>query len=414
MTIEGIRIGGFANIPDVRLSLQEVTALIAPNGYGKSNVLRAVEFGCRFITASEQERVQMMSWQSAMPANRGMLKQDFRMEICGSSQGSGVNGATSSPTAGTFNFEYGFSFKWEGAITEEWLRIRQEEHKYRQALSRKEAYEYAYLSSPAGRCTTTDSVTGGQLAIEKMARNEGLFYAQLVKELAGLMMPQLDTLDNPETYFSADNSRGIALLDGQTLSGYLFRLREQKPLEYSVLEDGIRQLVPHLTRFEPQEIVLADGRTRLYDILIEERNAAYPTSVRQMSSGSKRVVLLFTLCVAAREKGLPLLMIEEPENSVHPRLLENLLLALYDYAGDTKVLLTSHSPYLMRYMRAQQMYFGLPNDEDVARFARLKEGKVRTVAKRASAMELTVGEYMFDFMLDLEQEREKVEMFFEG
>lgn len=400
MTIEGIRIGGFANIPDVRLSLQDVTALIAPNGYGKSNVLRAVDFGCRFITASEQERVQMMSRQSAVPANRGMLKQDFRMEVCG--------------VSGTFNFEYGFSFKWEGAITEEWLRIKQEEHKYRQALLRKEADEYAYLSSPAGRCTTKDSVTGGQLAIEKMARNEGLFYAQLVKELAGLMMPQLDTLDNPETYFSADNNRGIALLDGQTLSGYLYRLREEKPLKYSVLEDGIKQLVPHLTRFEPQEIVLADGRTRLYDILIEERNAAYPTSVRQMSSGSKRVVLLFTLCVAAREKGLPLLMIEEPENSVHPRLLENLLLALHDYAGETKVLLTSHSPYLMRYMRAQQMYFGLPNDEDVARFARLREGKVRTVAKWASAMELTVGEYMFDFMLDLEQEREKVVTFFEG
>lgn len=407
MTIEGIQIGGFANIPDVRLSLQEVTALVAPNGYGKSNVLRAVEFGCRFITAGEQERVQMMNRQSAMPANRGMLKQDFRMEICG--------------VSGTFSFEYGFLFKWEGAITEEWLRIKQVEHKYRQALSRKEADEYAYLSSPAGRCTTKDSVTGGQLAIEKMARNEGLFYAQLVKELAGLMMPQLDTLDNPETYFSADNSQGIALMDGQTLSAYLFRLREQKPLEYSVLEDGIKQLVPHLTRFEPQEIVLADGRTRLYDILIEERNAAYPTSVRQMSSGSKRVVLLFTLCVAAREKGLPLLMIEEPENSVHPRLLENLLLALHDYAGGTfddghkvKVLLTSHSPYLMRYMRAGQMYFGLPNDEDVARFARLKEGKVRTVAKWASAMELTVGEYMFDFMLDLEEEREKVETFFEG
>ena len=59
------------------------------------------------------------------------------------------------------------------------------------------------------------------------------------------------------------------------------------------------------------------------------------------------------------------------------------------------------------------MYFGLPADDDVARFARLKEGKVRTVSKFASAMELTVGEYMFDFMLDLEQEREKVVSFFE-
>ena len=160
---------------------------------------------------------------------------------------------------------------------------------------------------------------------------------------AGATLPQLDTLDNPEVYFSADNTKGIELLGGQTLSGYLFRLSEQNSLVYSVLKSGIRQLVPHITRFEPQEIVLADGRTRLYDIVVEERNSAYPTSVRQMSSGSKRLVLLITLCVAAREKGLPLLMIEEPENSVHPRLLENLLLALHDYAGETKVLLTRES-----------------------------------------------------------------------
>jgi len=59
------------------------------------------------------------------------------------------------------------------------------------------------------------------------------------------------------------------------------------------------------------------------------------------------------------------------------------------------------------------MYFGLPDDSDVTRFAKLKAGKVRTVAKYASAMELTLGEYMFDFMLDLEQERDMIGNFFQ-
>lgn len=404
MVIDSVQIGGFANIHDVRLALDDVTVLIAPNGYGKSNVLRALEFGSRFLTASEMEREKMMASESEMPINRTMLRQDFRMEICGRSN--------------DVKFEYGFSFKWsyddeKGAITGEWLRMKQEERKFRQVMLRKAQDTYLYLSSPSGRCSSSEQVNRCQLALQKMAQDEGLFYAKTVKDLAGTAFPQLDTLDNPEVYFSADNTKGIELLGGQTLSGYLFRLSEQNSLVYSVLKSGIKQLVPHITRFEPQEIVLADGRTRLYDIVVEERNSAYPTSVRQMSSGSKRLVLLITLCVAAREKGLPLLMIEEPENSVHPRLLENFLLALHDYAGETKVLLTSHSPYLMRYMRACQMYFGLPSDEDVACFARLKETKVKTVTKYASAMELTVGEYMFDFMLDLEQEKDKVLSFFE-
>lgn len=412
MSIDSISVHGFANISGVSLSLQEITALIAPNGYGKSNLLRAIDFGCRFITVSDSERLRMMSDRNAMPINKTMLRQDFRMEICGS--------------VGTMRFEYGYSFQWidpdvssdnsisTGGIRLEWLRMRQDEQKFRQALLRESASEYRYLSTASGRCTNSEVVNMNQLAIGKMADNSGLFYAPLVTAISHLIIPQLDTLDNPDSYFSADNSHGIAMLDGQTLSAYIYHLRERQPMVYQVLADGIQALVPHLTRFEPTMIVLGDGRSKLYDILIEERNSAYPTSVRQISSGSKRAVLLFTLCVAAQEKGIPLLMMEEPENSVHPRLLENMLLSIHDYAGETKVLLTSHSPYLMRYMRAGQMYFGLPNTDDLAKFAKLKDAKVKTIAKYASAMELTVGEYMFDFMLDLEDNHEKIAQFFEA
>ena len=48
MEIEGFRIEGFANIERASLKVGEQNALIAPNGYGKSNVLRAIEFGVLF------------------------------------------------------------------------------------------------------------------------------------------------------------------------------------------------------------------------------------------------------------------------------------------------------------------------------------------------------------------------------
>lgn len=57
--------------------------------------------------------------------------------------------------------------------------------------------------------------------------------------------------------------------------------------------------------------------------------------------------------------------------------------------------------------------WGLPNAEEVASFHKLKQTKVKTVVKRASAMDLTLGEYMFELMLDLRPDSEEITELFE-
>ena len=104
---------------------------------------------------------------------------------------------------------------------------------------------------------------------------------------------------------------------------------------------------------------------------------------------------------------------EEPENSVHPRLMENLVCTLRSYAAQTKILMTSHSPYLMRYMQPEQMYFGLPSPDGLAHFAKINPAKLAYLYHYATDMELTIGEFMFDFMLDLENDTEKMKNLFE-
>ena len=105
-------------------------------------------------------------------------------------------------------------------------------------------------------------------------------------------------------------------------------------------------------------------------------------------------------------------MLEEPENSVHPHLMENLILAMQNYASDTKILITSHSPYLMRHLQPQQMYFGLPSKDGTAHFARVIPSKEKALYRYAGDLELTFGEFMFDFMLDLEGDANKAKNFF--
>ena len=83
MTVRDFVIEGISNIGSLRLDVGSLNALIAPNGYGKSNVLRAIGVGMDFLSATEQEKVQMMR-SRFVPVNNNMYRKDFRFEILGS------------------------------------------------------------------------------------------------------------------------------------------------------------------------------------------------------------------------------------------------------------------------------------------------------------------------------------------
>ena len=48
MILNKVKISGIFNLKDVEISLEDLSALIAPNNYGKSNVLHAIDFGVFF------------------------------------------------------------------------------------------------------------------------------------------------------------------------------------------------------------------------------------------------------------------------------------------------------------------------------------------------------------------------------
>lgn len=82
MVIDSFDIEGISNIEHVRIDVGEMNALIAPNGYGKSNVLSAISFGMDFLNASIEGRRHMLGSGFA-PINEAMVHNNFRFEIKG-------------------------------------------------------------------------------------------------------------------------------------------------------------------------------------------------------------------------------------------------------------------------------------------------------------------------------------------
>ncbi len=407
MRINSFRIDGIANIERVTLKMGEQNALIAPNGYGKSNVLRAIEFGISFLTADEVQR-QLMMRSRWLPINAATKGRNFVFEITGNMVVDNIEQQ--------FVYEYGFAWAKsdnDGEILTESLKMKHpSDQRFRQMISRTSTDKCLIVPSALGRCNKPFAVSGQQLALSALARSTTMFLSPFAARICDIQIPNLETLDNPESYFSVGGGKGIVMLGGMTLSEYLYHLKTTDEDNYALLEDGLLQLIPNITEFSPEVVTLPDGQQKIYDIRIKEKFCTQPTTILQLSSGSKRMIFLFTLCIAAKKQNIPMIMMEEPENSVHPHMMENLLLTLQNYASDTKILMTSHSPYLMRYLRPDQMYFGLPKNDGLAHFAQINPSKLKYLYKYAGDMELTIGEFMFDFMLDMEGNNEKIEKFF--
>ncbi len=67
MRLNKIRIGGFRNISDTVVELNNMVALVSLNSYGKSNLLQAIDFGVDFIKNPVERKKRMMSWIKGIP-----------------------------------------------------------------------------------------------------------------------------------------------------------------------------------------------------------------------------------------------------------------------------------------------------------------------------------------------------------
>ena len=118
MVIDSFDIECISNIEHVRIDVGEMNALIAPNVYGKSNVLSAISFGLDFLNASAEGRQHMLS-NGFAPINEAMVHNNFRFEI---------NGRLSTDEPAQL-FLYGFECEWatddnEGCVVSEWLKVK--------------------------------------------------------------------------------------------------------------------------------------------------------------------------------------------------------------------------------------------------------------------------------------------------
>ena len=103
MKIQAVLIDGYKNLSNVKISFDNITALVALNNFGKSNVLSGIDFGLTFIKATIKRKKEMMANSNLIPINRNMVGRNYKYEMV----------VSTDIRDREYIIEYGFEFAWK-------------------------------------------------------------------------------------------------------------------------------------------------------------------------------------------------------------------------------------------------------------------------------------------------------------
>jgi predicted ATPase len=410
MKIRKIRIDGYKNINNTTIDFNGINALIALNNYGKSNFLEAIEFAIDFVKASNKYKSKLMERRDSVPINIHSEEKNFLFEIEFLLKNEIVN--------------YLFSFEWVKSknkgkrIVKEELKIKEIADNKPSTYIKRNITTKQYKPSKTGRCDKAIRIEEMGLIINKLLNYDELFYLDTVNQINNFEFDFI-ALYNIDKYFTPGfilNNEDSEVTEVPNIAKFFYEFSKQNEDKYEILKNSIIDLLPDIEYIKPVQIDLKSGNNtsknipfeipeKFYDIRIKIRTNNQETSVKNISVGSKRIFHILTTAIISDFTGTQLITYEEIENSIHPALLQRLLIIISELTENTQILITSHSPHLVKYLDLNNIHIGIPNQEGLASFKKIRKSKQNKFLQYANDSESTLGDFIFDMLVEsLEEE----------
>ena len=416
MKIQAVLIDGFKNLSNVRISFDNITALVALNNFGKSNVLSGIDFGLNFIKASIEDKKDMMSNSNLIPINCSMIGRNYKYEMEVSTDIDGEE----------YIIQYGYEFEWkdsedkEPGIVSEFLKAKLNEkgQKFTQLINRT-ADAALYKSSETGRCSSKINVEETELVANKLRAYDELYYAQIITKLNGMKIYMENNLD-AKSFYQPDPIRRKGfeneMINADNLPRVIYYLKKQNPDKFELLKDVYFQLFPDIEDVIVKQFKINGLKNNeelpenlpfifsnnFYVLFVKEKNLANPVNFSMMSDGAKRVFMILTKIIVSSVSNISLIAIEEPENSVHPGLFQAYIQIISQLLDDCKVIITSHSPYIISYLNPSWIHVGMNKTAGVAEFFTFKKLGQKQLENDAAGFNMSMGDYLFSMLADSE------------
>ena len=335
-----------------------VTALVGPNGCGKTSLLQSIHFLTRLINEP---------WDQVF---KGHLDFDYLSTQMSSHAEITLQG-------------------WAPILKENW------------------ELSCAYNNDPDGNCiASVHWKLGDEVSREVLSKGESL---SQVSEI-GLAVPY-------GFYFKASSTKlaepsysekipPVVESDGEGLASVIAHLVLDAPARVRAIEDSLRNIVPTVKKFgarfakvkvKEKKLISVGTAQVAYD---EEREvtgqelffdtlSANSLPAHAMSDGTLLVLGLLTLL---HSSDLDVILLDDIEAGLHPLAQRQLMQTLKTFAEkhDRQIILTSHSPYIIDELPAEDVWVMATDKEGISRCNRLSNHPDKDRALEV----LTTGEFL--------------------
>lgn len=319
------------------IPLAPLTVLVGPNGAGKSTILQALDILGALVRGTISEMLESHDWEYAdLPHLR-------------SATPTITIGVELALGASIVSWELTLGTRKHPGVAAEVVRARgRDDASWRTLLERKGRH-VSVLHEPTGERISPPLLTLPQSWLATLDAN--------AKEDARLfpgLLALKDWAENIHAFWSLSPSTLRAPSRGATdhvrshggdLASFLFRLKRNRPRRFTTFARRVARHYPRLVQIEPKS-----GQYGWKYLEITERwNGEKATfNARQVSDGLLR--LMAVASIPEWERPPSLVLLDEIENGLHPRLIGGIADLLAEVSTATQVIVTTHSPITLNYV----------------------------------------------------------------
>ena len=340
-----LKIENFKALKDIDLALRQRNVFIGPNKSGKSSILHALELltrlmNARDVTTTLGGELGFQEWLW-----KGQSDGEIRIGLWGDDR----------PALGELKpieFRYSIHFGLDAMknlfVTKEFLAVKSQEYHNEKVLVQ------------ASMGTGTANRANGEILFQhRSAPRPFLSYelpgwegnqvrSYIAKWQFFDLIPEL-----PKVTAATPSAQSFLEVEGSNLSSWLHTFQSNHPEEFRRIVAVAREAFPEI-----ESITVPVSQSGTTFISTKEKGLRSPISLSHLSSGEIKFLQLLSIIFSPYP--VSLVAIEEPENNLHPRLLQ-LLIETYDRVrievGDAaaQVFVTTHSPYLVDLMQPEDV-----------------------------------------------------------